>query len=195
MKNKNKFFLSAITATIFTIGTILMLFSNTLHIGSAMLLLGFIIGTISLNTTRKRLFSDTFLFTAIIISLVILTYTYFIEYSKNIIIISTSFYALNFLIQINKPSYRVREIKKIQTNKTKEKVSNIKKAIKEIKKEIQDNKKDIPEIKYYFTDKGKSFHKAGCIALSRSKQENLKMSTMREELIAKGYKTCKACNS
>ena len=182
MKNKKPYFLKAITSIIFCIGIILMMFENTLYSGATILFIGFFLAVSAIQNKTKAKFNDTFMYISAVLALIILAYTLFLNYSKNIIIISVSFYALKFLIQIN-------NIKKEKTITKTKKREDIKKAIKELKKEINTNKT------YQYAQTGKSFHVAGCIALSRTKKENIKTSTSREELIEKGYKTCKVCNS
>lgn len=167
-----------------------MLFQNTLYSGTILLLIGFFTGVGAIKSKREKNFTSTFLFVGLILSLIIIIYTMFLQYSRNIIIISTSFYALNFLIQISENQYRKK--RKIETVKTIKKTSSVKQAIKELKKEIQKTK---AKETYYYTETGKTFHKAGCIALSRTKKENIKTNNSRDNIIALGYKTCKVCNS
>ena len=168
----------------------MMLFQNTLYSGAILLLIGFFTGVGAIKRKTGKSFTSTFLFVGLILSLVILIYVFFLEYSRNIIIISTSFYALNFLIQISE-THRKKKTK-IETVKTIKKTSGVKQAIKELKKEIQKTK---AKETYYYIETGKTFHKAGCIALSRTKKENIKTNNSRDNLIGLGYKTCKVCNS
>ena len=184
MKNRNGFFLTVTSAIFFLVGMVLMLFSNTLVSGAILSLLGFSVATYYLSNRRKFFFNENFLFISSTLSLIILTYLFFIAYSRNIVIISSSFFALNFLIQVN--SYPKKRVVVVKSKKGK----TIKKAIAELKEEIRSNSKT-----YFYTINGKSFHLAGCIGLSRTKKENIKTSTSRDGLIGKGYKTCKICNS
>ncbi|MFW6283283.1 MAG: hypothetical protein ACOC1P_04500 [Minisyncoccales bacterium] len=222
MKNKNKFFLGLVASIIFAVSSLMLLFSDFLITGSILFIFGFFVATISLSKIFSRSFEDSFLFVASVLSLVILVYIFFIEYSKNVIIISTSFYALNFLIQINsverkKRHNRKKIIKRETTVKTTNKTNDttnktndelikpvskiiktknpesVKVALVEEKKEILSNKSD--KVKYYFVEGGSSFHLPGCIALARSDKRKLKGSHSRDDLIRKGYKTCKLCNS
>lgn len=178
----NKSFFWGISASIFlTIATLLMLFQNTINAGITLLIIGAVVAVFSFK--EKTTFKATYLYTAIVLSIIIITYTSLITYSKNLIIISTSFYALNFLIQL-------------MPEKTKKKKLRIKETIKELKEELKKEKQQKTTQKTYFTTKnGKSFHLPGCIALSRTKQEKLTKNNSREKLIEQGYKTCKACNS
>lgn len=221
MKNNNKFFLGLVASIIFVFGSLMMLFSDLLIVGSILFLIGFFVASIALSKTFSRLFGDSFLFVASVLSLVILVYVFFIDYSKNLIIISTSFYALNFLIQISnvgrKKVVKDKNVKKLKTNdlikhgadkKIKhddsikpisksvkaKKPESIKVALAELKQEIQSNNKS-DKVKYYFVEGGSSFHLPGCIALARSDKSKLKVSHSRDDLISKGYKTCKLCNS
>ncbi len=185
MKDTKGFFLGITASIFYTIGTLLMLFENTRISGAILLVIGFLTSMSSLSKKTKRYcFEDNFLFISSFLSLIIIAYSFQVSFSKNIIIISTAFYALNFLIQVN-------NIRKQNTkNKTKKvKKKQLKDAIKELKKEIK------PKQIYYYAESGKSFHLAGCIGISRTKKENIKQSTNRHDLIAKGYKTCKICNS
>ncbi len=208
MKNNNKFFLGLTASIIFAISSILMLFTDFIIIGAVLFIAGFFLATFSLSKTFTRGFKDSFLFVATVLSLVILAYTFFVDYSKNIIIISTSFYALNFLIQTSnvrrkkasKLSSKKSMAKKSSKNITgnvddvKSKPQSVKSAVAELKQEIRANK-SVAKDNYYYVEKGTSFHKSGCIALARSSKGKLKVSHSRDDLISKGYKTCKLCNS
>ncbi|MCC7574215.1 hypothetical protein KO361_01345 [Candidatus Woesearchaeota archaeon] len=184
MKNKNNFFWGISSSVFFVIGTMLMMFSNFLISGAILLVIGLFTALRVLNNKRRFYFADNFLVISVLLGLVILVYIFMIDYSSNLVIISSSFYALNFLIQINNVEKKKRVVKKFSDNQklVREKISELKKSVKELKD-------------YFYTESGKSFHLGGCIALSRTKQENLKKSNSRQDLINKGYKSCKACNS
>jgi energy-coupling factor transporter transmembrane protein EcfT len=216
MRNKNGFLWEILSSVLFVAGIIFMMFSFLIS-GIILLSAGFLTSLFVLNKKRIFNFRENFLVISALLSLIIIIYISFISYSGNIIIISSSFYALNFLIQINYPQKKkVRLVKSVkgknkdfvkvkrtksQEKEIKEEMSTVKEAIKGLKKDLKDEikksakKSESANNAYYYTDSGKSFHLPGCISISRTKQENLKKSDSRNDLISKGYKTCKACNS
>jgi len=195
MKNKNTFFFKVASAVFFTVGTIFLMFQEMLNSGIILMIIGSLVALYSLSSTRSFHFEESFLFVATFLSLVILSFIFMIGYSKNLVIISASFYALNFLIQVNYLTRKkVKIVKSIKKNEI-----NIKEAIAELKKEIKKEKELTlsleKETDYFYTDRGKSFHVAGCLTLARTKLESLKKIKSRDTLLGKGYKSCKACNS
>ncbi len=74
---------------------------------------------------------------------------------------------------------------------------SLKNEAEQIKKEfsqavvVQDPK----EGRYFFKENGKMFHIKGCMALKRMNKKDIKSSNSRTELLARGYKSCKNCNS
>jgi len=215
MGNKNNFFWKITLSIFFILGITTMIFIETINIGLILLMLSFFGSMIYFSQNYKIRFSDNFLLMTMCISLIVLIHTLFIFYSKNIVIISTSFFALNFLIQISSlkkmpkknkivlSELKNKNIKKISKKPLKtveketvvKKTEEIKEAIQELKEAIT-KKEDIKKKEtYYHTSKGKSFHLAGCISISRTKQEDLKKNNSRQDLISKGYKNCKNCNS
>jgi len=195
MRNKNAYFLRISSALLCLIGMLLLLLTNK-TIGVIIILLGFVLSIIAILQTRKFHFAEIFLLVASFLGLIIITYLLLINYSKNLIIISVSFYALNFLIQINKINYIKKKEKTESVKKEKElkETKSIKKAIIELKKEIKKQKNKKTKT-YLYVDEGKSFHVDGCWSLLRTPAKNIKKSKTRKSLLNKKLKPCKICNS
>jgi len=49
--------------------------------------------------------------------------------------------------------------------------------------------------RYFYKENGKMFHVAGCMSLQRTDKKDVLSTNSRTELLARGYKTCKVCNS
>lgn len=74
---------------------------------------------------------------------------------------------------------------------------SVKKQAEQIKKEFSEAivVQDPKEGRYFFKENGKTFHVKGCIALRKIDKKETKSSNSRTGLLARGYKSCKSCNS
>lgn len=74
---------------------------------------------------------------------------------------------------------------------------SVKKQAEQIKKEFSEAivVQDPKEGRYFFKENGKTFHAKGCIALRKMNKKEIKSSNSRTGLLARGYKSCKICNS
>lgn len=151
-----------------------MLFSKTTISGALLLFLGFVISPHVPCRILTKTPRNAFLQISNVLSLILIAYTFLIAYSSNLIIISTSFYALNFLIQTD-------------TKTKKHETRNIKQKIYELKKEIETQKK------YFYTKNSKSFHLKKCRTLKKTKKEKIKKTFLKENLIRNKYTPCKIC--
>jgi len=73
----------------------------------------------------------------------------------------------------------------------------LKSQVEKIREEFSDAVivQDPKEGRYFYKENGKSFHTKDCTILQRANKKDLKSSNSRTQLLAKGYSTCKICNS
>ncbi|MGV8162684.1 MAG: hypothetical protein ACP5N2_05130 [Candidatus Nanoarchaeia archaeon] len=221
MKNNFEFTFSLLSPLLLILGDLSLFFSQTMFLGYILLALGCIIGLVALANNSLFEVTERFHLLTIIFSLLILGLFIFTGAINYLVVAAIVLFVINFMIHVidskSSDEGEVKTYKKYNEEELYHELENIKEEFNQVKilqdgiiedvsmkKQAEQLKaelksavvlQDPKEGRYFYTENGKMFHQAGCMAMQRTKKKDVKSTNSRTELLAKGYKSCKVCNS
>jgi large-conductance mechanosensitive channel len=222
MKNNFDMILVFISPLLLILGDLGLFFSQTMFLGYVLFAFGCVLGLVNLARNSRFELTERFHLITIIAALLILGTFIFTGVLNQLIIAAIVLFVIDFIIHVidareisdEKPVKEYKkhneeelyhELEEIQDEFNHVKILeegdiedvSLRRQAEQIKSELKAATvlQDPKGGRYLYTENGKMFHLAGCMSMQRTKKKEIKTTNSRTELLAKGYKACKVCNS
>ncbi|MGV8169091.1 MAG: hypothetical protein ACP5N3_03465 [Candidatus Nanoarchaeia archaeon] len=222
MKNNLRVVFSVLSPLLLVLGDVGLFFSQTMFAGYVLIAFGCVLGLINFASDETFGTTERFHLLTLIATLLMVGLFVFSGIIKNIVIGAVVLFIVDFLIHVidarnrinskDEESYEAHNEKEVydELENIREEFDHVKileegviedfslkRQAEKLKEELKSALvlEDPKEGRYFYTEGGKMFHVAGCMAMRKTNKKEIKSSNSRTELLAKGYKSCKICNS
>jgi Ca2+/Na+ antiporter len=225
MKNTFATMLNVVAPSLLILGDLGLFFDKTMFAGYILFILGCAFGLIGVALSSKFESYERFNLLTSLMGFAIIALFVFTGILERVIIVALVLFVVNFVLMVvslkkDAPVKQDEKYKKFNEKRLYNELDNIKEELGQVKIFEEGNVSDIEDLslrnkakqikndlaqaivledpkegRYFYKETGKMFHLKDCVSLQRANKKEIKASNSRTELLAKGYKSCKLCNS